>query len=190
MLENFFEILNNYIIALLYNWNSVIVLGIGIILDLLLWFINREKATKKFITFLVLLLVVIFLPISLYIEYIDKNYAYLPDIKYNVNSFQQVEQQLTNIGFKSTNINARCDSISEEQLNQQIEPYGRYFQVTHMEPAPGTLANKNTTITLNVTLNDNFYNTSIDIKDLFITLVVKSQCFSCSFGRLSDIMEL
>lgn len=25
---------------------------------------------------------------------------------------------------------------------------------------------------------------------LDITLVVKSQCFSCSFGRLSDIMEL
>lgn len=143
-----------HIAEFVYNWEGAIVFIVGIVVSVLLWCINPQKISKQIQTMLITAVMLITCFLSAYILYVNKTYAYLPEVNYNHYSFQYVETMLAESRFKIADIT--YDPTAVQKLVQNEEPYSYYFKVTKMDPEPGSFVRVDTKVTLSVAWKNAF----------------------------------
>ena len=139
---------NTGIVELLYNWNEVITLLLGLVINIILYFANKEK---KSTTKLILCVSTISICLSVLIVQVKRNYTYVPYNLWENMPFTEARSRIINCDLCCSDENIQWDLLAQEKIAEGVSPGSISFRVNTIDPVPGAFVRRNSEISLSVT---------------------------------------
>lgn len=146
------------IMEIVYDWNPTLLLAIGLLIDIVLYAVERPKKLFSLKSLAIALVIVFSLFGMAFVQYIQREYTKVPDVDDRMILFTAI-QTITGSELKcepdlGSNYANYDESARAQYMAGNDITASSHFKVTQVEPAPGKLVPKGTTVSIWLTWSD------------------------------------
>lgn len=154
------------IMEIVYDWNPTLLLAIGLAIDIVLYAIERPKKLCSVKSFIIVLVIVLSLCGMAYVQYVQREYTKMPDVDDRTILLTAI-QAITGNDLKCSPDLDSDYAYYDESTRAQYKAgnditSNSHYKVIQVDPSPGELVRKGTTVKIWVTWSDTFRAVAVD----------------------------
>lgn len=159
------------IFEVLYDWNSVLVFIIGLIIDVVFFFISLKHNNNKISRLsIIIIIIILFVSLGLFclINYVQNEYTKVPKIdskKPLAQTLNILDDAKLSYSIFEEDGYIQYDEAAREKINAGADLASSNFSVIGIKPQEGEFVTQSTFVTLTITWKETLSNFAIDKKE-------------------------